>query len=258
MAINVQNLVFDKVLRVAAFRKSDDAYLYGMTQVQDAALNGAAESTDVMDNVGAKIMTLYRAKTAQFSGSNALFDLGILAAQVGTEKKVGAALVPAFEIIEVGSEATVTLAHTPKGQITEIFALNGDSTLGTRYEGAEAASGTAFIHVADSNTITVPTGLAAGTKLFVMYDYEATDAISVINESNNFPKAVKLVIEALAYDPCDQNNKILVYITAKNAIMSADFDVTMAAGESHSFTYDLQQDYCDPDKKLYEVVVVED
>ena len=127
--INVNNLVFDKVLRVAAFNKSTDDYLYGMTQVQDAALNGAAESTDVMDNVGAKIMTLYRAKTAEFSGSNALFDLGVLAAQVGTEKKVGAALVPAFETIEVGTEATVTLAHTPKGQITEIFALNGDSTL---------------------------------------------------------------------------------------------------------------------------------
>lgn len=258
MAINVQNLVFDKVLRVAAFRKSDDAYLYGMTQVQDAALNGAAESTDVLDNVGAKIMTLYRAKTAEFSGANALFDLGILAAQVGTEKKVGAALVPAFETIEVGAEATVTLAHTPKGQITEIFALNGDSTLGTRYEAAAAASGTAFVHAADSNTITVPTGLAAGTKLFVMYDYEATDAISVINESNNFPKAVKLVIEALAYDPCDQNNKILVYITCPNAIMSADFDVSMAAGEVHSFTYQLQQDYCSEMKTLYSVVVVED
>lgn len=258
MAINVQNLVFDKVLRVAAFKKGTNDYLYGMTQVQDAALNGAAESTDVLDNVGAKIMTLYRAKTAEFSGANALFDLGVLAAQVGTEKKVGAALVPAFETIEVGAEATVTLAHTPKGQITEIFALNGDSTLGTRYEGAEAASGTAFIHVADSNTITVPTGLAAGTKLFVMYDYEATDAISVINESNNFPKAVKLVIEALAYDPCDQNNKILVYITCPNAIMSADFDVSMAAGESHSFTYQLQQDYCSEMKTLYSVVVVED
>ena len=258
MAINVQNLVFDKVLRVAAFKKGTNDYLYGMTQVQDAALNGAAESTDVLDNVGAKIMTLYRAKTAEFSGANALFDLGVLAAQVGTEKKVGAALVPAFETIEVGAEATVTLAHTPKGQITEIFALNGDSTLGTRYEGAEAASGTAFIHVADSNTITVPTGLAAGTKLFVMYDYEATDAISVINESNNFPKAVKLVIEALAYDPCDQNNKILVYITCPNAIMSADFDVSMAAGESHSFTYQLQQDSCSEMKTLYSVVVVED
>lgn len=258
MAINVNNLVFDKVLRVIAFGKSDDKYLYGMTQVQDAALNGAAEATEVLDNVGARIMTLYRAKTAEFSGANALFDLGLLGAQVGSEKKVGAATVPAFETIEVTDETTVTLAHTPVGQITEIFALNGDSSLGTKYTAAESASATQFIHTADSTTITIPTGLTVGTKLFVMYDYEATDAITVVNESNNFPKAVKLVIEALCYDPCDQDTKILVYIKANNAIMSSDFDVTLAAGETHPFTYQLQQDYCSSEKKLYEVIVIED
>ena len=230
-----------------------------MTQVQDAAINGAAEATEVLDNVGARIMTLYRAKTAEFSGANALFDLGLLGAQVGSEKVVGAATVPAFETIDVTEGATtVTLGHTPVGQITEIFALNGDSSLGTKYSAAEAASETAFVHVANATELTIPTGLTAGSQLFVMYDYEATDAITIVNESNKFPKAVKIVIEALCYDPCDQDTKILCYITAKNAIMSSDFDVSLAAGETHSFTYQLQQDYCDSEKKLYEVVVVED
>jgi len=255
MAINVNNLVFDKVLRVVAFNKSTDAYLYSMSQVQDAAINGAAEATEVLDNVGARIMTLYRAKTAEFSGANALFDLGLLGAQVGSEKKIGAATVPAFETIEVGGE--MKLAHTPVGEITEIFALNGDSSLGTKYVAGTAASETEFV-ITEDGTVTAPTSLAAGAKLFVMYDYEATDAISIVNESNAFPKAVKLVIEALCYDPCDQDTKILCYITAKNAIMSSDFDVTLAAGETHPFTYQLQQDYCDSEKRLYEVVVVED
>lgn len=254
MAINVNNLVFDKVLRVVAFNKSNGDYLYSMTQVQDAALNGAAEATEVLDNVGARIMTLYRAKTAEFSGANALFDLGLLGAQVGSEKKVGAATVPAFETIEVGGE--MKLAHTPVGEVTEIFALNGDSSLGTKYVAGTTASKTEF--VISDNTITAPTDLEKGTKLFVMYDYEATDVVSIVNESNAFPKAVKIVIEALCYDPCDQDTKILCYITAKNAIMSSDFDVTLAAGETHPFTYQLQQDYCDAEKKLYEVVVVED
>lgn len=254
MAINVNNLVFDKVLRVVAFNKSTDAYLYSMTQVQDAALNGAAEATEVLDNVGARIMTIYRAKTAEFSGANALFDLGLLGAQVGSEKKVGTATVPAFETLTVGGE--MKLAHTPVGEIKEIFALNGDSSLGTKYVLATAASETEFA-IAEG-VISAPTSLEAGAKLFVMYDYEATDAISVVNESNAFPKAVKLLIEALCYDPCSQDDKILVYIKANNAIMSSDFDVTLAAGETHPFTYQLQQDYCDSEKRLYEVIVVED
>ena len=260
MAFDATNLVFDKVLRVVAFDKQDK-FLYSMTQVQDASLNGAAESTDVLDNVGAKIMTLYRAKTAEFSGANALFDLGILGAQVGSEKVVASdtakIVVPAFETITVdGTATTYTLKNTPVGTITEIYALNGDSSLGKKFEAAEAASATAFV-IADG-TITVPTGLEKGSQLFVMYEYESENAVRVVNESNKFPKAVKLVIEALCYDPCDPDTKILTYIICNNAQMSSDFDVTMAAGETHPFTYLLQQDYCSAEKKLYEVVVVND
>ena len=253
------NLVFDKVLRVVAFDKQDK-FLYSMTQVQDASLNGAAESTDVLDNVGAKIMTLYRAKTAEFSGSNALFDLGILGAQVGSDKVIASEsakiVVPAFETITVGEAATYALKNTPVGTITEIYALNGDSSLGKKFEAAEAASATAFA-IADG-TITLPTGLEKGSQLFVMYEYESQNAVKVVNESNKFPKAVKLVIEALCYEPCDPDTKILTYIICNNAQMSSDFDVTMAAGETHPVTYLLQQDYCSAEKKLYEVVVVND
>lgn len=253
------NLVFDKVLRVVAFDKQDK-FLYSMTQVQDASLNGAAESTDVLDNVGAKIMTLYRAKTAEFSGSNALFDLGILGAQVGSEKVIATdtakITVPAFETITIGDATTYELKNEPVDTITEIYALNGDSSLGKKFSAAEAASETAF--VISEQTITLPTGLEKGSQLFVMYEYKSQNAVKVVNESNKFPKAVKLVIEALCYEPCDPDTKILTYIICNNAQMSSDFDVTMAAGETHPFTYLLQQDYCSAEKKLYEVVVVND
>ena len=87
--------------------------------------------------MGTPIVTFDRAKQAEFSAENSLFDLNLLAAQQGVEKEVASAdskiVCPAFESFTVGTETTVTLKHTPVEDITEIFILNGDSTLGTRY-----------------------------------------------------------------------------------------------------------------------------
>ena len=149
------------------------------------------------------------------------------------------------------------LKHVPKTIPTEVFALNDDSSLGTKYDVAETASKTACV-IGSDGTVTAPSDMTSG-RLFVMYEYEVTgDSVAIVNESNNFPKAVKLIVECLCYDPCDSDTKILCYIKANNALMSSDFDVTMAASETHPFTYQLQQDYCDADKRLYEVIVVED
>ena len=257
--MDINNLVFDKVLRATAFKKGTNEFLYAMTQVQDGSLNGAAEGTDVVDNVGAKIMTLYRAKTAEFSGANAIFDLGLMAAEVGGEKRVGSeqakVLVPFFETINVvAGTGTYNLKHTPKVAPTEAFKLNGDGSLGTKFVGATEAAADKF-SIAEA-VLTPPTGFEG--ELFIMYDYEAIEAVEIVNESNKFPKAVRLVIEALCYDPCDQDTKILCILDCPNAQISNDFDISFAPDGTHPFTYMLQQDYCDTDKRLYRVIVVED
>lgn len=197
-------------------------------------------------------------KTAQFTATNAVFDLNLLAAQMGTEKQVASdanlIATPCVETITVKAGTTVyKLKHTPKDDITNIYTLNGDNTVGTAYSAASQADAEHFVYSAGS--ITVPTGSPAGTEYIVMYEYDAKEAVSVTNSAVNFPKACKFVLEVLGADVCDPTTLIYAYIIFPNAKMSSTVDIGLATDSGMPVTIDCSQAYCDREKKLFQIIV---
>ena len=202
--------------------------------------------------MGTPIATFYRAKSAEFSAENALFDMNLMATQLGTKKTVASAdakiTVPAMESFTVDSTKAYTLKHTPKADPTEIYALNSDSTFGVKYSKATAASDTAF--AVSGAALTLPSSVAAGTEMFVMYEYETENAVEVVNSATNFPVGCKFVMEVLGCDVCDQTNLVYAYVIFNNAKLSPDFDWSIATDGTHPFSMKAQQDYCDKEKRL--------
>lgn len=257
MAFDLNTFVIDRVVRGTAFSHADGSVLYTINQIQNPSLNCASESADAVDALGTPIATFYRAKSAELSAENALFDMNLMATQLGTTKKVATSgekiKVPAFETIDITGEATYTLHHTPIDTITEIYALNGDSTLGAKYTNNTSASATQFS--LSEKTLTPPTGLQNGTQLYVMYEYESENAVEVVNSAKEFPSGCKFVMEVLGCDVCDQTTKIYAYIIFPNAKLSPDFDWSIQTDGTHPFTLRAQQDYCDKEKKLFSIVI---
>lgn len=218
MAFDLNNFVIDRIVRGVALSQKDNSVLFSINQIQNASLNCASESTDAVDALGTPIATFYRAKSAEFSAENAIFDLSLMSTQLGTKKKVAAAdakiTVPAMETFEVVAGGKYDLKHTPKAAPTEIYALNGDSTFGVKYTKGTAASATEF-SIADK-TISLPTGIAVGTEMFVMYEYETENAVEVVNSATEFPVGCKFVMEVLGCDVCDQTNLIYAYVIFNN------------------------------------------
>ena len=238
--MDINNFVVDHVLRGTAFSQKDGSVLFTINQIQNPSLNCASESTDAVDALGTPIATFYRAKSAEFSAENALFDMNLMATQLGTTKKVATAdakiTVPAFETIDyVAGTTTYTLKHQPKVAPTEIYKLNGDSTLGVKYTAGTSASATEF--VINGVTLTAPTGLVAGDQLYVMYEYESDSAASVINSAKNFPTGCKFVMEVLGCDVCDQTTQIFAYLVFNNAKLSPDFDWSIATVKNNHAAY---------------------
>ena len=203
MAFDMNNFVIDRVVRGVALSQTDDSVLFSLNQITNPSLTVSSESTDAVDALGTPIATFYRAKNAEFSAENAIFDMNLMATQSGTTKQVASdtekILAPAFETIDIdGTSTTYTLKHTPKDEIKTVYALNGDGTLGTAYTKATTASATAFAMT--GNILTPPTGLEKGDQLFVIYEYESSQAVSVVNSATNFPRACKLVLEVLGCD----------------------------------------------------------
>ena len=179
-----------------------------------------------------------------------------MATQLGTKKNVASAadkvLVPAMESFIVEG-TTYTLKHTPKVAPAELYELNGDSTFGVKYAKATSASASEF-SVADK-TVTLPTNVAEGTEMFIMYEYETENAVEVINSATEFPKGCKFVMEVLGCDVCDQTNLIYAYVIFHNFKLSPDFDWSIATDGTHPFSGKAQQDYCDREKKLFSIII---
>ena len=258
MAFDLNNFVIDRIIRGVALSQKDDSVLFSINQIQNASLNCASESTDAVDAMGTPIATFYRAKSAEFSAENALFDMNLMATQLGTAKKVAAAdakiLVPAMESF-TAKGGTYQLKHTPKNAPTEIYALNNDSTFGVKYTKATSSSATATSFAITSDTISLPTGIIDGTEMFVMYEYETENAVEVINSANNFPVGCKFVMEVLGCDVCDQTNLVYAYVIFNNAKLSPDFDWSIATDGTHPFSMKAQQDYCDKEKRLFSIII---
>ena len=236
MSFDLNNFVIDRIVRGVALSQKDDSVLFSINQIQNASLNCASESTDAVDALGTPIATFYRAKTAEFSAENAIFDMSLMATQLGTKKTVGGTqmvdgkevnvkvTVPAMESFTVEEGGKYVLKHAPKAAPTEIYAINGDSTFGVKYVKETSASATAFAYVEADHSITLPTDLAVGTEMFVMYEYETENAVEVVNSAKNFPVGCKFIMEVLGCDVCDQTNLIYAYVIFNNFKLSPDFD----------------------------------
>lgn len=245
------------VIRGTAFSQADGSVLFTINQIQNPSLSCSSESTDAVDALGTPIATFYRAKNAEFSAENALFDMSLMATQLGTSKKIASAeskiTVPAFETIEITGAATYNLKHTPKVAPTEIYKLNGDSTLGTKYTSGTSASATEFM--LSGTVLNPPTGLNNGDQLYVMYEYESDSAVEVMNSAKNFPVGCKFVMEVLGCDVCDQTTQVFAYVVFPNFKLSPDFDWSIATDGAHPFSGKAQQEYCNKDKVLFQVII---
>ncbi len=237
---------------------TDGSVMFSINQITNPRLIVSSESTDAVDALGVPIQTFYRAKNAELSCENALFDINLMAVQSGSTKTVASAekkvVTPAFETIDIdGTSATYTLKHTPITAPDRVYLLNGDSTLGTVYTKKTSAAADAF--AITDNILTPPTGLAAGDQLFVIYEYEASEAVSVVNSAQNFPAGGKFVMEVLGTDVCDSTKLIYAYVIFPNFKLSPDFDWTMATDSTHSFSGKAQQEYCSKDKQLFQLII---
>ena len=263
MAFDINNFVIDHVIRGMMFSTADGSYMWSINQITDPSLSITSETADAVDALGSTIASFNRSKAAEFSASNSLFDLGLFAAQQGVSKTVASAdakiVVPAFETLTIATgETSKVLAHTPTEPITALYQLKGDGTLGTKYESGTSASATKFVYDADSNTVTLPTGLANGTELLAMYDYENENAVAVSGDAINFPKAGRFVMEILGTDTCDPTTLIHAFLEFPNAKLDAAVDISFTTDGSHPFTIKANQNYCDSKKLLFNLIIPEE
>lgn len=243
--MNLNNFVVDRIVR-AVGKSKEDKVLFAINQVTNASLNVTSETAEAVDALGTPIAVFNRAKTAEFSAENALFDLNLMATQAGGKKVTASAdapvVAPAFDIVEEGK-----LKHTPiDADAVKFYTVNGDGSLGEEV----ARTGVTI----EGTTVT---GLTGDAQVMAVYEYNAENAVEVVNSATEFPKACELVLEVLGCDVCNQEELIYAYLIFPNFKISPDFDWSIATDGAHPFSGQAMQNYCDTKKELYRLVIVE-
>lgn len=269
MAFDLNNFVINRPIRAGLFHSTTGEQLWTISQITDPTLTVSSETTNAVDALNMPIMQFNRGKNAEFSASNSLFDLGLLAAQSGTTKSSSTSAVkydvPIWETFTVpDSGTTVTLAHTPADAAADgipyIYKLTTAGDVASKH--AYAASPGADTFGFSEKVLTFPTGFTAGDQFLVYYEYEASNAsgeqaVRIVNTAKNFPTAGKFVIECLGSSVCDISTEYRCYIIFPAAKLSSDFDITFNTEGKHPFKITAFQEYCDSVKTLFSVVFPE-
>lgn len=260
------NFTIDKVRRITqyanaavpaaenhgvAIEKND--ILWTIKDITDFSISRSSESADATDGDGVVVESYLRSKSAEMSGSNAMFDLPLAAAQVGTKVTTGEVDIEFHDILPVAKGATeITLSKTPKtgGEPTVIYIMNGDGSLGEKK--TVGASGDATY---SAGKITLEAALSSDEdkKVFIPYTYTETEAQKFTNfaDANTIPG--RCVVEGLGKDVCT-HELVYFYITAPYAQLSLDGDTSFATDGTHDFTLSCKKNYCGEDG-LYSIIV---
>lgn len=252
---NVNELILDRVRSLVFTDLSDGSIIGRLTQLEESSLQTAAEAEDVVDAVGALISRMYRAKTGRFEAQNSLLSIDLLAQQFGSEKEIASEtqkiIVPS-EITLTVKDGKVVLPHTPHNEIKYIYKLEKNG-LAQKYTVGASVSETEFT-ISDAE-ITVPTDVTG--KIYVLYDYESTQAVRTINDAERFPEAVGVKIFVVFRDVCNENIKYTGAIVAnKGKIDPSAIDVALTSTGKHPFAIDFMKDYCEEeDTGLFSFIV---
>lgn len=272
MALDFDNLLIDRPLRVRMQDKTTGELMFMVDQIKDGTLTNGAEQVFITGAAGIRLATLDRNKTTTFSCNNALVSMSMMAAQTGSDRELASATstikTPAFEVIKVGADSegnantTVTLKNVPVGtagaEIPFIYILQKDNSLGQKFAIGSAASSTAFALDPATKTITLPTGagITAETNIAVDYFYMADSAIKVTNRGDVYSKKGRVIVELLLRDICDNNKLYYSQLVMPNASATGNFEFAFGSeGVVHGFTAEANQDFCSVDKELWHWIV---
>lgn len=259
---NKNEVVLERIKQASLYDLESGILLNRLTSIEDPSLNTTAEKEEVVDAQGNTITDIYRAKKATFGGSNSLFSLDLAASQFGGTKKVANANDKIINYIAETLtilDGKVKLSRKPikddaKLSIKYIYVIE-EGEIGKSYDATAAVATDEEAVVAEDGTITVPTSVADGGKVYVEYAYESEEAVEIVNRAGEYPTAGKLVILALFRDKCTDKTILGSIICPKAKLNPESVDLSLTPTGKHPFEYTMMKDFCSDEDELFRIVL---
>ena len=257
MAFKLDDLIIDRI-QVATAEDSAGNVLFTLTQLQEASISISAESNDVTDRDGNLIKRFWRAKTGEFTATNALININVLGQEAGGDGKVVASdskavTAPGIMIVKEDG-AVVDLPNAI--DVPHVYGLEANGTLGNEFT---TNTETKIAWNSETKKLTLPVSTAYEQYL-VRYNRTLTSgAVQITNQADKFPGTIRLILKVLCVDPCEADVLRAAYIDIPSFQISPEAELSLnSESQTLDFSGQLQVQYCNPDKPLYHIYVIEE
>lgn len=244
----------DRVITVAGTYAADNTkknikegdLAFFCDQVVDPSLSFTSETEDIVDARNNVVMQLQGARGATFGASNAFFNTQILASQTGGKvEAITEETFVKYDICTLDENKQATLSAAPDADSTfKVFDLRTDNSITT----AEAKTGT---HADGKVTVA---GGAEGDRVLVAYTAKVTtgEKITALADAQN--ELMDVTAEVLLRELCAEE-LYYAYIIMRGKL-SGEAEWSMTRDGNHAFEITAFPAYCDPERKLVEVIIV--
>lgn len=249
---NANNYIIDRVRRVTQVNLVTGLVDWTATSIENPQIEFTGESVEKTDAYGVLLSKVDTAKGVNFSGEASVLSIPLMASQLGTDVQVAtedAKLTgKTFEVINV-TGGIATLTYTPKTAPAYVYSLSADKNIDS-YISVGVEDGNAQV---DGQTVTMPADFT-GTMIGVLYEYETSAAVKVVNRSEEFAEAAQYIVDILAQDVCNPAIKRAGSVVFPKAKIDNNFTVDLTTEGTHPFSFSALKDYCSEDAELCYII----
>lgn len=266
MAVTINGFTITSLETIHAYNRTTGVCELYLDELQETTIENTEDTQDITGKGDRLLKQIKKNKATTVTGTSALICGDLMAAQTGSEVEspAGGVKVRKPDIIDVAKgETTAKTTFKAVGEtgaeISSLCILTANGALGKKFTQGSAASATEFEYDPSTQTITLPTDIAkdGNIKIVAFYDYLA-DGSKVVNKADVFGKTLKVYVDCIGTDVCDNEYKCQFVIPRGQ--FSGEFSVTMGGDQTvEEFTINTLVDTCaGSSAELFEFIVYQD
>ena len=253
--LDIANMILNEVCDLEFKDYATQAYLGTASELQDMKIANSQDEVYALGKNEAKLASFGKNKGVTLSGTSGQFEQFLLGLQTGSGVKVGDANYEKSEILTVGSDNTVKIKYKAT-VIKSVAIITANGNVVSTLEQAVSASEGKFAFATATGTLTFHTDVVEGTRVKVIYDTVAKDAMKVTNDTKTFSKVVSITGNTIVVDGCS-NTEYLAQLVMPKAKISGTFDIDLN-GEPAVQSFEIEALTGCGQTNLWDLIIVED
>jgi hypothetical protein len=266
MAVTINGFTITSLETIHAYNRTTGVCELYLDELQEATIDNSEDTKDITGKGDRLLKQIKKNKATTVTGTSALICGDLMAAQTGSEVETpeGGVKVRKPDILDVAKGAknvktTFKAVGETGAEISSLCILTSNGALGKKFTQGAAVSADEFTYDPTTQVITLPTDIAKSgdLKIVAFYDYLA-DGSKVVNKSDIFGKTLKVYVDCIGTDVCDNEYKCQFVIPRGQ--FSGEFSISMGGDQTvEEFTINTLVDTCQTSAaELFEFIVYQD